>query len=121
RDDRAYGADEQAAFDADPVLVDAIRREAYLAGEALVPQRLGDLDALDWAQARALAHLHAQMPDPVLRAALTPDYELGCKRAVFSDDYYPAIASGAITLEPSALAAVRGAGRGDECAVAGAH
>ena len=129
RGDHVYRPEEQAAFDADPVLVDAIRREAYLAGEALVPQRMGDLDALDWAQARALAHLHAQVPDPVLRAALMPDYELGCKRAVFSDDLYPAIASGAIVLEPSALVGVRGAGatgtggggRGEECGGAGAH
>jgi len=108
RGDRAYTAAERTAFRADPMLIDDVRREAYLAGEALVPQRLGDLDALDWAQARALAHLHAQVPDPVLRAALMPDYELGCKRAVFSDEYYPAIASGAIRLEPSALAAVEG-------------
>jgi len=108
REDRAYSAAERAAFDADPTLIHDVRREAFLAGEALVPQRLGDLDALDWAQARALAHLHAQVPDPVLRAALTPDYEIGCKRAVFSDDYYPAIADGAIALEPSALVAVEG-------------
>ncbi|HWL60215.1 MAG TPA: NAD(P)/FAD-dependent oxidoreductase [Microbacteriaceae bacterium] len=123
RGDHAYRPEEQAAFDADPLLVDAIRREAYLAGEALVPQRLGDLDALDWAQARALAHLHAQVPDPVLRAALMPDYELGCKRAVFSDDLYPAIASGAIVLEPSALVAVRGSRTrsGDECGGASPH
>ncbi len=107
RGDRGYSPAEHEAFDADPTLIADIRREAFLAGEALVPQRQGDLDALDWAQARALAHLHAQVPDPVLRAALMPDYELGCKRAVFSDDYYPAIASGAIALEPSALIQVR--------------
>jgi len=114
REDRAYTPAERAAFDMDPLLVDAVRREAYLAGEALVPQRMGDLDALDWAQARALAHLHAQVPDPVLRGALMPDYELGCKRAVFSDDFYPAIASGAIRLEPSALVGARGPQ--EECA-----
>lgn len=107
RGDHEYSSDEQAAFDADPMLIDAIRREVTLAGEALVPQRQGDLDALDWAQARALAHLHAQVLDPVLRSALMPDYELGCKRAVFSDDFYPAISSGAIRLEPSALVGVR--------------
>jgi len=104
---RAYPAAGRARFATAPAYVDAVRQEAYLAGEAMIPQRLGDLDALDWAQARALAHLHAQVPDPALRAALTPHYEIGCKRAVFSDDWYPAIASGAIGLEPSALAEVR--------------
>ncbi len=107
RGDREYTAEERTAFDADPTLIHDVRQEAFLAGEALVPQRLGDLDALDWAQARALAHLHAQIPDPVLRSALMPDYEIGCKRAVFSDDFYPAIASGAIRLEPSALVTIR--------------
>ncbi len=107
RADREYSAAEQARFGEDPAFIDAVRQEAYLAGEAMIPQRLGDLDALDWAQARALAHLHAQVPDPALRAALMPHYEIGCKRAVFSDDWFPAIASGAIELETSALVEVR--------------
>ncbi|MBO9577728.1 MAG: NAD(P)/FAD-dependent oxidoreductase [Microbacteriaceae bacterium] len=108
RADRAYADAERERFAADGAFLDAVRQEAYLAGEAMIPQRLGDLDALDWAQARALAHLHAQVPDPALRAALMPHYEIGCKRAVFSDDWYPAIASGAIELEPSALVGVEG-------------
>lgn len=110
RADRAYSAAELERFAEEPELIGAIRQEAYLAGEAMIPQRQGDLDALDWAQARALAHLHAQVPDPALRAALMPHYEIGCKRAVFSDEWYPAIADGSIGLEPSALAEVRGDG-----------
>ncbi len=37
-------------------------------------------------------NLHAEISDPALRAALTPDYTPGCKRALFSNDYYPALA-----------------------------
>ena len=106
RSDREYTEAERARFTDDPAFIDAVRQDAYLAGEALMPQRLGDLDALDWAQARALAHLHAQVPDPALRAALMPAYEIGCKRAVFSDEFYPSLASGAIELEPSALVSI---------------
>jgi cation diffusion facilitator CzcD-associated flavoprotein CzcO len=36
-------------------------------------------------------HLAKQVPDPVLRAKVTPHYELGCKRILVSDDYYPAL------------------------------
>jgi cation diffusion facilitator CzcD-associated flavoprotein CzcO len=36
-------------------------------------------------------HLKRQVPDPALRARLTPDYTLGCKRVLVSDDYYPAL------------------------------
>jgi cation diffusion facilitator CzcD-associated flavoprotein CzcO len=42
-------------------------------------------------QKMALDHLAAQVPDPALRARLTPSYELGCKRVLISNDFYPAI------------------------------
>ncbi|HEY7403343.1 MAG TPA: NAD(P)/FAD-dependent oxidoreductase [Candidatus Angelobacter sp.] len=42
-------------------------------------------------QQMALDHLTEQVPDPVLRARLTPSYELGCKRVLISNDFYPAI------------------------------
>ncbi|WP_440709046.1 flavin-containing monooxygenase [Herbiconiux sp. YIM B11900] len=56
----------------------------------------------------ARAHLEAQIADPGLRAHLTPDYEIGCKRILLSDDYYPALAGGRVHLEPSALVAFDG-------------
>jgi len=36
-------------------------------------------------------YLAAEIPDPQLRAALTPDYAPGCKRLLISDDYMPAL------------------------------
>ncbi len=39
----------------------------------------------------ARRHLRRQVPDPALRAALTPDYTIGCKRVLISNDYYPAL------------------------------
>ncbi|MBB2909843.1 cation diffusion facilitator CzcD-associated flavoprotein CzcO [Streptosporangium becharense] len=42
-------------------------------------------------QEAALRHLTRQVPDPVLRAKLTPDYTIGCKRVLISNDYYPAL------------------------------
>ena len=60
------------------------------------------------AQAEALAHLEAQVADPALRAALTPDYAFGCKRVLLSDEFYPAVASDAVTLVPASLERVDG-------------
>ncbi len=37
-------------------------------------------------------HLSNQVKDPVLRAKLTPNYTIGCKRVLFSNNYYPALA-----------------------------
>jgi cation diffusion facilitator CzcD-associated flavoprotein CzcO len=36
----------------------------------------------------ALRHLRRQIPDPDLQRRLTPDYRMGCKRVLISDDYY---------------------------------
>jgi cation diffusion facilitator CzcD-associated flavoprotein CzcO len=37
----------------------------------------------------ALWHLRRQVSDPRLRAMLRPQFELGCKRVLLSDDYFP--------------------------------
>lgn len=39
----------------------------------------------------ALKHLSKQVEDPLLRTKLTPDYVMGCKRILISDDWYPAL------------------------------
>jgi cation diffusion facilitator CzcD-associated flavoprotein CzcO len=43
-------------------------------------------------RAAAASHLKRQVADPTLRAALAPPYPLGCKRIIFSNAYYPALA-----------------------------
>ncbi len=39
----------------------------------------------------AEAHLRMQVKDPVLREKLRPDFEVGCKRILISNDYLPAL------------------------------
>jgi cation diffusion facilitator CzcD-associated flavoprotein CzcO len=39
----------------------------------------------------ARKQLEQQVKDPVLRAKLTPDFDLGCKRVLLSSTYYPAL------------------------------
>lgn len=41
----------------------------------------------------ALRHLHSQIADPEVRAKLTPDFRLGCKRVLMSNTFYPALAA----------------------------
>lgn len=53
---------------------------------------LGKVEALRRrGEKMALDHLAAQVPDPKLRARLTPNYRFGCKRVLISNDFYPAI------------------------------
>ncbi|MCD6061730.1 MAG: NAD(P)/FAD-dependent oxidoreductase, partial [Moraxellaceae bacterium] len=42
-------------------------------------------------EAMAKKHLKDQVGDPVLRNKLTPRYAVGCKRVLFSNNYYPAL------------------------------
>jgi len=39
----------------------------------------------------ALEYMHSVVADPELREKLTPDYPVGCKRILISDDYYQAL------------------------------
>lgn len=39
----------------------------------------------------SLAQRRLQVPDPVLRAKVTPDYPMGCKRVLFASTWYPAL------------------------------
>ena len=42
-------------------------------------------------QRMASAIIERQIGDPALRAKVTPDYTIGCKRILLSSDYYPAL------------------------------
>ncbi|WP_205849822.1 flavin-containing monooxygenase [Nakamurella flava] len=105
---RPYTDDERHRFDDDPQALAALRAELYAEGEDRFASRSGDPAAAARAQAVAQAHLAAQVADPALRAALTPDYAFGCKRVLLSDDFYPVLADGSVRLEPSALVRVAG-------------
>lgn len=62
-------------------------REALAMGLGFRHPVLGRL-----AQRASLHHLHRQVRDPALRAKLTPDYRLGCKRLLVSNTYWAALA-----------------------------
>lgn len=108
REARAYSPAEREHFALDSRALEKLREDLFAEGEERFASRSGDSAAAAAARAVAEAHLAAQVPDPVLRAALTPDYAFGCKRVLLSDEFYPALASDAVHLEPSALAAVHG-------------
>ncbi|WP_051940385.1 flavin-containing monooxygenase [Phaeacidiphilus oryzae] len=59
-------------------------------------------------QLLAKAHLNRAVSDPELRAKLTPDYLIGCKRILLSNTYYPALAQPNAEVLASALTEVRG-------------
>jgi cation diffusion facilitator CzcD-associated flavoprotein CzcO len=106
--DRAYTQGERRLSRRDPSVIDDMRSEIFWAGEFNFAQRRNIPKFLDEAKAMAVNHRDSNIKDPELRSKLTPDYEIGCKRLLISNGYYPAIAAENTTLEASALAKVDG-------------
>src|SRR5947209_1567859 len=90
-----------------PPLQRAIRAVLYLFREFLVVGLAKNRRFLRPAAKLARTHLHRQVRDPQLRAALTPDYTIGCKRILISNDYYPALAAPGSELVTAGIREVR--------------
>ncbi|MBX2871999.1 MAG: NAD(P)/FAD-dependent oxidoreductase [Saprospiraceae bacterium] len=59
-------------------------------------------------QKRALKHIRDSIADPVLREKVTPQYQIGCKRILLSEDYYPALQLPNVELITEAVTAIEG-------------
>jgi cation diffusion facilitator CzcD-associated flavoprotein CzcO len=55
-------------------------------------------------------HLRRQVRDPSLRARLRPDHPIGCKRILFSNDWYPALDREHVDVVTEAVTAVEPGG-----------
>jgi cation diffusion facilitator CzcD-associated flavoprotein CzcO len=75
--------------------------EARGTGFALTPK------AMKLLEKSARHHLHKQVADPELRAKLEPDYQIGCKRILLSNDFYPALARDNVEVVTDPIAEVR--------------
>lgn len=67
------------------------RKSHYLFRELVTDAFTGNGRGLSALERIARRHLHNQVKDPQLLKALEPDYRIGCKRVLFSDDWYPAL------------------------------
>lgn len=60
------------------------------------------------AELAAKRFLHAEVADPHLREQLTPDYALGCKRILRSDDFYSAACKNNVEIITGPISRVQG-------------
>ncbi|WP_244931648.1 NAD(P)/FAD-dependent oxidoreductase [Nocardioides sp. W7] len=106
RADRRYSALERTALQKVPGLQRAYRTGIYLARETYVPA-FTIQPKIAWpAKQLALANIRRGIPDPVLRERVTPTFELGCKRVLISNAYYPALAADNVDLVTDGIAQV---------------
>jgi cation diffusion facilitator CzcD-associated flavoprotein CzcO len=89
--DAVFPPAAQLALRLVPGLRQAYRAWIFRYAENTLYPALASGWSADLVEKRALAHLRAQVPDPVLRAKLTPGYPLGCKRVVIDSGFYPAL------------------------------
>jgi cation diffusion facilitator CzcD-associated flavoprotein CzcO len=90
RNNRRLSRLERAIYRRFPAAQRAARGRQYLWREALA---FGFLSARRAKYLRRMLELNLrrQVPDPALRAKLTPSYAPGCKRMIVSDDFLPAL------------------------------
>ena len=76
------------------------RMELRAVAFAVYPKLMKQLEKV------ALAYLDEAVADPKLRASLRPDYTIGCKRILITDDFYPAMNRANVLLITSPIAQI---------------
>ncbi|MBJ8340968.1 NAD(P)/FAD-dependent oxidoreductase [Antrihabitans sp. YC3-6] len=107
RADREYTSVEKLAFKYVPGFQRLSRagiywmRETQVIGLAKAPIMMKPLELV------ARAKLRVEVSDPELRAKVTPDFQIGCKRMLISNDYYPALSRDNVDLVTDGIKEVR--------------
>jgi cation diffusion facilitator CzcD-associated flavoprotein CzcO len=105
RHQRELRPGERRLFRGVPAAQRAARGAIYLAREAMV-LAFRNPRAMRAAQRVALRHLRKSVPNPALRAKLTPDWTMGCKRVLLSNEYLPALAQPNVEVVTDGIAEV---------------
>jgi len=106
RMDRKVTDIEKDLFRKYPIMQQAVRKAIYARREAFVvgmrnPALMGVVEKF------ALSYLERNVPDPVLRKKLTPDFRIGCKRILISRDYLPSLTQPNVEVVTEGIAEVR--------------
>jgi cation diffusion facilitator CzcD-associated flavoprotein CzcO len=106
RHDRAISETMRRLYRAVPLAQRFARALIYVLRELLV---LGFMYPwiLRRAQRIARRHLERSVPDPVLRAKLTPSFTMGCKRVLVSDTYLPSLTQPNVEVVPDGIREIR--------------
>lgn len=107
RPDRAYTRFEKWLFRVCPPVQRLHRLMIYCIYEGRAPAFVRATWAMKLLELGARRHLRKGIRDPRLRRTLTPDYVIGCKRVLLSNDYYPALTRPNVELVTDGIAEIR--------------
>lgn len=112
REDREYKAWEKWVFRHVPLAQKALRAFTYLRGEWVFYPVLRNSSRwiLKLWEKWCREYREEEIQDPELRAKLTPDYRLGCKRILVSDDYFGAFVRDNVELVTSPITGINESG-----------
>ncbi|MCX5056473.1 MULTISPECIES: flavin-containing monooxygenase [unclassified Streptomyces] len=108
RVDRAISGAERALHRALPFTSRVRRGLLWGMRELQVQAFTKHPDELGFIEQLAKRNMARAIKDPALRAKLTPDYRIGCKRILLSSAYYPALARPNVDVVASGLSEIRG-------------
>ena len=108
RGDRPYTRLERQLFKRFPAVQKLYRRAIYWGRETFVPGFTLEPKLAAPAKRIALRNIEKGISDPELRQKVTPTFEIGCKRILISNDYYPALDSDNVDLVTEPIAKVTG-------------
>lgn len=103
RVDEPFSLAEQQMFERLPETARALRNQLFWGNESRYPQRRMVPEFLGSIEAVADQHRRTQVPDPRLLEQVTPDYTIGCKRVLLSNDWYPTLMREDVTLETTGI------------------
>ena len=107
RHDRDYPAVERFIYKHIPGAQRVAREAIYWGRESFVLGFAFQPKILRAAQAIAKKHIGKQIDDPELRKKVTPNFQIGCKRILISNDWYPALGRDNVDLITDGIAEVR--------------
>ena len=105
--DRPISDFERTLFDKLPFTQRFARRAIYWKAEARVLGIVKNPKFMDAAKRMAFDYLHGEIKDKALRKKLTPNYSMGCKRILMSNDYYEALAKPNVNVVTEGIREVR--------------
>ncbi len=91
-----------------PMLPKLRRKLIYMVFEYRHRVFRGEKGAVNFAMKMWRSAMEKAISDPDERAKLTPDYQIGCKRILSSNDWYPTLARSNVSVVPQGVTSIEG-------------